>query len=133
MITSSSAAFAAFIGLNLLQSGLTKWCLMEDILRWTGIRKYNTDSGENVGAWSDGHDSCWYSEPWFAPAENQRSEDHGYVVTFVWNDSSREQQLQVFDALDLDQGPVARVRIPHRIPPGFHACWMKPGQIASWG
>jgi len=103
------------------------------ILRWTGIRKYNTDTGENVGAWSDDHDSCWYSEPWFAPADDQRSEDHGYVVTFVWNDSTREQQLQVFDALDLGQGPIARVRLPQRVPPGFHACFMKPNQIASWG
>jgi len=31
--------FTAFIGLNLLQSGLTKWCLMEDILRWMGIHR----------------------------------------------------------------------------------------------
>lgn len=29
--------FTAFVGANLLQSSLTKWCLMEDILRWTGI------------------------------------------------------------------------------------------------
>lgn len=29
--------FTAFVGLNLLQSGFTKWCLMEDILRWTGL------------------------------------------------------------------------------------------------
>ncbi|MEE8175620.1 MAG: DUF2892 domain-containing protein [Gemmatimonadota bacterium] len=25
--------FTAFVGLNLLQSSVTKWCLMEDILR----------------------------------------------------------------------------------------------------
>ena len=31
--------FTLFIGLNLLQSGLTGWCLMEDILRWTGIHR----------------------------------------------------------------------------------------------
>ena len=31
--------FTAFIGFNLLQSGLTNWCLMEDILRWTGIHR----------------------------------------------------------------------------------------------
>jgi len=115
----------------------TRWGYLVDhdpkILRWTGIRKFDTDSGECVGAWSDGHDRCWYSEPWFAPADNQRSEDHGYVVSFVWNDQSRQQQLQVFDALDLSQGPVARVSIPHRMPPGFHACWMKPGQIAATG
>jgi hypothetical protein len=31
--------FTAFVGLNLLQSAFTKWCLMEDILRWTGIHR----------------------------------------------------------------------------------------------
>jgi hypothetical protein len=31
-------AFTAFVGANLLQSGLTKWCLMESILRKIGLR-----------------------------------------------------------------------------------------------
>ncbi|TSA56861.1 MAG: DUF2892 domain-containing protein [Methylophilaceae bacterium] len=29
--------FTAFIGLNLFQSGLTNWCLMENILRKLGV------------------------------------------------------------------------------------------------
>jgi hypothetical protein len=29
--------FTAFVGLNLLQSGITRWCLMEDILRKLGM------------------------------------------------------------------------------------------------
>ncbi|MCW5636292.1 MAG: DUF2892 domain-containing protein [Rubrivivax sp.] len=29
-------AFTAFVGINLLQSGVTKWCLMEQILRKLG-------------------------------------------------------------------------------------------------
>jgi len=32
-------ALAAFVGLNLLQSAFTKWCLLEDILRKAGIRE----------------------------------------------------------------------------------------------
>ena len=31
--------FTAFVGLNLLQSSFTRWCLMEDMLRKTGIGK----------------------------------------------------------------------------------------------
>jgi hypothetical protein len=31
-------AFTAFVGVNLLQSGLTRWCLMESILRKAGIK-----------------------------------------------------------------------------------------------
>ncbi len=30
-------AFTAFVGANLLQSGITKWCLMESILKKLGI------------------------------------------------------------------------------------------------
>jgi len=32
-------AFTAFVGANLLQSGLTKWCLMESILRKLGVKQ----------------------------------------------------------------------------------------------
>jgi hypothetical protein len=31
--------FTAFVGANLLQSGITGWCLMEDILRKTGVHR----------------------------------------------------------------------------------------------
>ena len=31
-------AFTAFVGVNLLQSALTKWCLMETIMRKLGAR-----------------------------------------------------------------------------------------------
>jgi len=31
--------FTAFVGLNLLQSSITKWCLMEKILAKLGIAK----------------------------------------------------------------------------------------------
>ena len=32
-------AFTAFVGANLLQSALTKWCLMETIMRKLGARR----------------------------------------------------------------------------------------------
>ena len=31
-------AFTAFVGINLLQSGLTRWCMMETMLRKLGVR-----------------------------------------------------------------------------------------------
>lgn len=30
--------FTAFVGLNLFQSGITKWCLMSSILRKLGVK-----------------------------------------------------------------------------------------------
>lgn len=31
-------AFTAFVGANLLQSGLTRWCMMETLMRKLGVR-----------------------------------------------------------------------------------------------
>ena len=31
--------FTVFVGANLLQSGITKWCLMEKILAKAGVKK----------------------------------------------------------------------------------------------
>jgi hypothetical protein len=33
--------FTAFVGANLLQSGFTRWCLMENIVRSLGARQGN--------------------------------------------------------------------------------------------
>lgn len=100
-------------------------------LRWWGVCKYDTDTGTRLSAWTDDAAHCWYSEPWFAPADDQYDEDRGYVIAFVWNDRAKTQELQIFDAKDLNKGPLARVHMPHRIPPGFHACWMSADQIGS--
>ncbi|UCC26067.1 MAG: DUF2892 domain-containing protein [Gemmatimonadales bacterium] len=37
--------FTAFIGVNLIQSSVTRWCLMEDILRVTGIHREGARQG----------------------------------------------------------------------------------------
>lgn len=34
-------AFTAFVGANLLQSALTRWCLLESILRKLGVKSGN--------------------------------------------------------------------------------------------
>jgi hypothetical protein len=38
--------FTAFVGLNLLQSSFTRWCLMEDIVKATVRRKEVSRAGE---------------------------------------------------------------------------------------
>ena len=36
--------FTAFVGANLFQSALTKWCLMEDILKALGVKSKSDQS-----------------------------------------------------------------------------------------
>lgn len=42
--------FTAFVGANLLQSSMTKWCLMEDILRKLGVGKEKRTAGGGLPA-----------------------------------------------------------------------------------
>jgi DUF2892 family protein len=41
--------FTAFVGANLFQSALTRWCLMEDILRKLGVKRTENYDFEDNG------------------------------------------------------------------------------------
>lgn len=99
------------------------------ILQWAGLRKCDLDTGATLSAWRDDPTQSWYSEPWFAAADHPQSEDHGYVIAFQWNAAEQRQTLDIFDARDLGQGPVAQVLIPRHIPTGFHGCWFAASRL----
>ena len=54
------------------------------------------------------------------------AEDDGYVVTIMTDRDSLASECWVFDAGEIERGPVARVKLPARVPTGFHAKWI-PG------
>lgn len=41
--------FTAFVGANLLQSSLTRWCLMEDILAKFGLKRCGEQRPQGTG------------------------------------------------------------------------------------
>jgi carotenoid cleavage dioxygenase len=69
-------------------------------------------------------DGVYASESPIAP--RGEGEADGYVVTFTTDVRNDRSECQVFEASDIARGPVARVRLPHRISSGTHATWM-PG------
>jgi len=60
----------------------------------------------------------------FAPRIGSSSEDDGYVVGFVHDETDNHAECWVIDAQNFAEGPIARVRIPKRIPYGFHSHWV---------
>lgn len=67
----------------------------------------------------------------FVPRLQARSEDDGYVMTFVYDDREGTSELVILDAQNFDAAPVARVLLPQRLPYGFHGAWIGAEQIAS--
>jgi carotenoid cleavage dioxygenase len=64
------------------------------------------------------------SEAPFAPRPDGTSEDDGYLLSFVYDAAEDRSELVILDASDLGSGPVGRVRLPVRVPNGFHSCWV---------
>lgn len=63
------------------------------------------------------------SEPVFVARENARGEDDGYLLSLWWNRATGLSELLVHDAADLRRTPLARVKLPSRVPFGFHGSW----------
>lgn len=64
------------------------------------------------------------SEAPFAARPGAVAEDDGYVLTFATDTRDWSSRVLVFDAADIAAGPIAKVKLPHRVPAGFHATWM---------
>jgi carotenoid cleavage dioxygenase len=65
----------------------------------------------------------------FAPRVGSKSEDDGYVVGVVHDEARRVSEAWVIDAQRFAEGPVAKVRIPTRIPYGFHSHWVSAADL----
>ena len=66
-------------------------------------------------------------EPVFVPGSSGFAEDEGYVLTYVYDAGRGKSDFVVLDAHDFAEAPVATVQLPHRVPFGFHGCWVADG------
>ena len=103
-------AYAARIAGNNLESG------------FDGIIKYDlvneTNSHYPYGAGRLG------GEPIFAPKPDGAHEEDGWVIGFVWDEQLKRSECIILDAKHFEQGPIARVVMPTRVPFGFHSAWV---------
>jgi carotenoid cleavage dioxygenase-like enzyme len=60
----------------------------------------------------------------FAPAAGQPDELSGWYLTYVYDAETDSSDLVVIDASDFAAEPVARIRMPRRVPHGFHGNWI---------
>jgi carotenoid cleavage dioxygenase len=63
------------------------------------------------------------SEPVFVPESPSSAEGDGWLLATVYKESTKNSDLVILNALAVDDGPVATVRLDHRIPFGFHGSW----------
>ncbi len=61
----------------------------------------------------------------FVPSiDNDTSDDAGWLICYVHDESTSKSELVVLDATNIKGGPVAQVPLPQRVPYGFHGTWV---------
>ena len=60
----------------------------------------------------------------FVPAAVDSEEHEGWLVGLVIEAETETTDLVILDAANFTGEPVARVHLPHRVPPGFHGNWI---------
>jgi carotenoid cleavage dioxygenase len=63
----------------------------------------------------------------FVPRTAGAAEGDGWLVGYVVDTREQRTDLVILDAQRFTDAPVARVHLPHRIPPGFHGNWVPAG------
>jgi carotenoid cleavage dioxygenase-like enzyme len=94
-----------------------------------GLIKYDLSNGKSQ-THEFGH-GCYGGEAVFAPRLDATSEDDGWLVTFVHDESTTTSEVVVINAQDVTAEPVARILIPQRVPYGFHGSWVSEEQLRN--
>jgi carotenoid cleavage dioxygenase-like enzyme len=94
---------------------------IEDLGYFDAVVKYDLDTGERT-MWAAG-DDAQVGESVFAPDPAGSAEDDGWLINTVYFSATDHSDVCVLDARDVAAGPIARVRMPRRIPFGFHVNW----------
>ena len=88
--------------------------------RFSGLVKYDLETGQAMRHSFPG--GVYGSEPAFAPRMGATQEDDGYLITFT-ADHNGQSEAHIIDASDISAGALARIKLPQRVPLGFHGTW----------
>jgi carotenoid cleavage dioxygenase-like enzyme len=69
----------------------------------------------------------------FAPMDenDQFFNGDGYVIALIDNHVTNYSDLAIFDAQHVDEGPIARAKLPLRIRQGLHGNWADESKLAA--
>ena len=109
-------------------AGMTGSGRPDDLMSASGsILKYDRQTGSRTQI--DLGLGCIAGEPVFVPSESPKTEDDGYLMTYLYDAESDTSRFAIMDAETMDDSPVASVELP-RIPNGFHGSWV-PASVAD--
>ncbi|CAI0476625.1 unnamed protein product [Linum tenue] len=105
-------------------SGVVKLDVGDEMAGWT--RRESAVACRMFGP------GCFGGEPFFVakdPGSSEADEDDGYLVTYVHNEINGESRFLVMDTQSPELEIVAAVRLPRRVPYGFHGLFVRESDL----
>lgn len=65
----------------------------------------------------------------FAPRKGATAEDDGYVIGYVTNESDLTTEFWITPSQNFEDGPIARIKLPQKVPPKFHGRWLSEDKL----
>lgn len=91
-----------------------------DTVDLAGTGRIDFETGK-VSIWDPGI-TRHANEAFFVPDGSREGE--GWLLTYVNDHSTGDSVLAILNAQHVEDGPVAEVQLPRRVPHGFHATWI---------
>jgi carotenoid cleavage dioxygenase len=71
------------------------------------------------------------SEPFFVRKSGATANDEGWIMSYVYDPARNLSDVVILDAQDFTGEPVATLRLPVRVPHGFHGGGHRTGSPRS--
>lgn len=93
-----------------------------------GLAKHDYVTGETSMQTLDGALTS-PGEPVFVPRPGAQAEDDGWLLSIWWDPTTDRSEVIVQEAQDFTGTPIARIKLNHRVPIGFHGSWSDAAEL----
>jgi carotenoid cleavage dioxygenase len=73
-------------------------------------------------------EGCYTGEPVFVPLRANAPEGEGVLLATIYREAEHSSDLLVLDAENVEKEPIATIKLPTRVPFGFHGNW-RPANV----
>lgn len=71
-------------------------------------------------------------EPCFIPKSATAAEGEGYIIQVATRVKEMRTDVFLLDALRIAEGPIATIRLPLRLRPGYHGSWASADMLPAF-
>lgn len=91
---------------------------------------FEWDTGKKDTYWAG--PTATFQEPVFIPKPDSKTEGEGYLMALLNHLDVLRNDILIFDALNLAQGPLAAIHLPVKLRLGLHGNFIEQSEIDEW-